>query len=292
MGTPPIPHVAGALSVAPRPAERRCRSALLRRGWERPPISACLDRHRGGWRCASPSSPPLRGRSQPAVLCRKAMERRFEKTDYCAGERQRPGSPLVTASVVVGPFSRAVPGNGAASAGRCSSARRTGGRRADESPPSKRRPTAFPQPRSAALARPAFTMRRCRCGGQRGRSPPRQPRSGTREAWPQRVCWLSRLSGQIRPPTREVPKADRPPPAAPPTRRATATASRSKRRSCRTQNGRIFLFPVVHECRHSAPSRLAAIRSPIHSSTSASIQPTDRAPSPTGWGKRPSTRHS
>ena len=65
--TAPAVDVAGALSVAPRPAERRCRSALLERGWERPPISACLDRHRGGWRCASPSSPPLRGRSQPAV---------------------------------------------------------------------------------------------------------------------------------------------------------------------------------------------------------------------------------
>ena len=152
------------------------------------------------------------------------------------------------------------------------------------------------QPPSRSHAPPRWHVQRSRCAvavvGVRGGAAPRQPRSGTREAWPQRVCWLSRLSGQIRPPTREVPKADRPPPAAPPTRRATATASRSKRRSCRTQNGRIFLFPVVHECRHSAPSRLAAIRSPIHSSTSASIQPTDRAPSPTGWGKRPSTRHS
>ena len=31
------------------------------------PISACLDRHRAEWRCTSPSSPPLRGHSQPAV---------------------------------------------------------------------------------------------------------------------------------------------------------------------------------------------------------------------------------
>ena len=75
MGTPPIPHVAGALSVAPRPAKRGCRSALLGRGWERPPISACLDRHRGGWSRTAPSSPPLRGRSQPAIPCGKAKRR-------------------------------------------------------------------------------------------------------------------------------------------------------------------------------------------------------------------------
>ena len=55
MYMPPVPYAAGAVSVAPRPAERRCRSALLGRGWERPPTSACLDRHRAGWRCTSPS---------------------------------------------------------------------------------------------------------------------------------------------------------------------------------------------------------------------------------------------
>ena len=32
--TAPAVHAAGALAVAPRPAERRCRSALLGRGWE------------------------------------------------------------------------------------------------------------------------------------------------------------------------------------------------------------------------------------------------------------------
>ena len=58
MGTPPIPHVAGALSVAPRPAKRGCRSALLGRGWERPPCSACLDRHREGSARTSPCLPP------------------------------------------------------------------------------------------------------------------------------------------------------------------------------------------------------------------------------------------
>ena len=55
MYMPPVPYAAGALSVAPRPAERRCRSALLGRGWERPPISACLNRHRGRWGRTAPS---------------------------------------------------------------------------------------------------------------------------------------------------------------------------------------------------------------------------------------------
>ena len=38
-------------------------------------------------------------------------------------------------------------------------------------------------------------------GGVRGGTAPRQPLPGTREAWPQRVGWLSRRSGQTRPPT-------------------------------------------------------------------------------------------
>ncbi len=61
-------HVAGALVVTPRPADDRCRSGRRGRGWERSPISACLDRHRGGWPCTYPSFPALRGRSHPAVL--------------------------------------------------------------------------------------------------------------------------------------------------------------------------------------------------------------------------------
>ena len=40
-------------------------------------------------------------------------------------------------------------------------------------------------------------------------------------------------------------------------------------------------------CPHFASLRLAAIRSRIHWSTSASIQPTARPPSETGRGKRP-----
>ncbi len=67
MDTPPVPYVAGALAVVPQPPERRCRSGHRGRGWERPPTSECLDRHRAGWRCTSPSAPPLRGRSQPTV---------------------------------------------------------------------------------------------------------------------------------------------------------------------------------------------------------------------------------
>ena len=39
-------------------------------------------------------------------------------------------------------------------------------------------------------------------GGQRGHSPPPGPLRGTRRAWPRGVGWLSRLSGQIRPPMR------------------------------------------------------------------------------------------
>ena len=42
---------------------------------------------------------------------------------------------------------------------------------------------------------------RGRPGDRRGRSHPRQLLPGTREAWPQRVSWLSRRSGQTRPPT-------------------------------------------------------------------------------------------
>ena len=67
MDTPPVPYVAGALAVVPRPPERRYRSGHRGRGWERPPIEACLDRHRAGWRCTSPSASPPRGRSQPTV---------------------------------------------------------------------------------------------------------------------------------------------------------------------------------------------------------------------------------
>ena len=53
--TAPAVHVAGALAVVPRPAERRLRSALPGRGWERPPISASLDWRRGGWSRTAPS---------------------------------------------------------------------------------------------------------------------------------------------------------------------------------------------------------------------------------------------
>ena len=62
--------------------------------------------------------------------------------------------------------------------------------------------------RSASLARiftrtarPALITRRRRWGGQRGHSPPPAPAGDPRRAWPQWVCWLSRLSGvrQARP---------------------------------------------------------------------------------------------
>ena len=54
------PQVAGQLGVAPRPADRRCRSASPGRGRERPRPLVCLVRHRGGAACACPCRPPRR----------------------------------------------------------------------------------------------------------------------------------------------------------------------------------------------------------------------------------------
>ena len=55
------------------------------------------------------------------------------------------------------------------------------------------------QPPSRSHAPPRWHVQRSRCAvavvGVRGGAAPRQPRSGTREAWPQRVCWLMRLRG-------------------------------------------------------------------------------------------------
>ena len=47
MCAPPIPHVAGGVPVAPRSQDRQRRSGAFGRSWERPPLSGCLDRHRG-----------------------------------------------------------------------------------------------------------------------------------------------------------------------------------------------------------------------------------------------------
>ena len=138
----------------------------------------------------SPILPSAAGSLPASSPCRKAIERRFEKTDYCVRECQGPSSPLVPASVVVGPFSRAVPGNGAAGAARCSSARRTSGRRADESPPSKRRPTLA----GARPGGPLGTLRLARAssahdaplpvGGSEGARPPASLRRGTAKRGP------------------------------------------------------------------------------------------------------------
>ena len=46
MCAPALPYVAGCLTVAARPPERRRRSGALGRRWERPPPSGCLVRHR------------------------------------------------------------------------------------------------------------------------------------------------------------------------------------------------------------------------------------------------------
>ena len=98
--TAPAVHVAGAPSVAPRPAERRCRSALLGRGWERPPISACLDRRRGGWSRTAPSSPPLRGRSQPAVRPGRVSSAASRRGDHLLADQGR-GAPLAGVSMAI-----------------------------------------------------------------------------------------------------------------------------------------------------------------------------------------------
>ena len=46
-----------------------------------------------------PILPSAAGSLPASSPCRKAIERRFEKTDYCARECQGPSSPLVPASV-------------------------------------------------------------------------------------------------------------------------------------------------------------------------------------------------
>ena len=58
MCAPALPYVAACLTVAARPPERRRRSGAFGRRRERPPLSGCLDRHRGGLACARPCHPP------------------------------------------------------------------------------------------------------------------------------------------------------------------------------------------------------------------------------------------
>ena len=152
-----------------------------------------------------PILPSAAGSLPASSPCRKAIERRFEKTDYCARECQGPSSPLVPASVVVGPFSRAVPRNGAAGAARCSSARQTSGRRADESPPSKRRPTFA----GARPGGPLGTLRLARAssahdaplpvGGSEGARPPASLRRGTAKRGPKEYPGSPALAASDKP---------------------------------------------------------------------------------------------
>ena len=165
-----------------------------------------------------PIVPSAAGSLPASSPCRKAIERRFEKTDYCARECQGPSSPLVPASVVVGPFSRAVPGNGAAGAARCSSARRTSGRRADESPPSKRRPTFA----GARPGGPLGTLRLARAssahdaplpvGGSEGARPPASLRRGTAKRGPKEYAGSPALAASDKPVADVSQSRRRPPP--------------------------------------------------------------------------------
>ena len=98
-------QVAGAVAVMPRPAERRCRCALLGRGWERPPISACLDRRRGGWGRTAPFSSALRGRlSRPeSPVCHGRTGRRGRKTLPRQRINGKASAHRRTAKVRIGP---------------------------------------------------------------------------------------------------------------------------------------------------------------------------------------------
>ena len=73
MCAPALPYVAACLTVAARPPERRRRSGAFGRRRERPPLSGCLDRHRGGLACAHPCHPPRGGRSHQSIPGGKAV---------------------------------------------------------------------------------------------------------------------------------------------------------------------------------------------------------------------------
>jgi len=77
----PIPQVFAVLAVGPRPPERRCRSGRRGRGWERPPYSACLIRHRRGLGCTLPSQPRLG--SLPVQQSRAGRQRRAGRPVPC-----------------------------------------------------------------------------------------------------------------------------------------------------------------------------------------------------------------
>ena len=61
-----------------------------------PPISACLDQHRGESRCTSPSSPPPGGHSRPAVPCGEGpTARRSGASRFLVGDAGQPiGQPV------------------------------------------------------------------------------------------------------------------------------------------------------------------------------------------------------
>ena len=88
-----LPYVVVCLAVAPRPPERRCRSGTCVRGRERPPLSACLDRHRAGSACARSCHPPQRGSLPTRDPSGKGVQRRYGAADHQFASRVQPGCP-------------------------------------------------------------------------------------------------------------------------------------------------------------------------------------------------------
>ena len=98
MCTPALPYVAGCLTVAARPPERRRRSGALGRRWERPPRFDASIGIAEGWHVHT--MPPSPAGSLPSKYpCRKAIERRCER----GGSTNRAGlrSRLLLARQVV-----------------------------------------------------------------------------------------------------------------------------------------------------------------------------------------------
>ena len=155
------------------------------RPWrERPPLSGCLDRHRGGLACARPCHPP----PGVAPLQQSLAGRPSSAAASAAYQRIRP--PVAAFHQLGGSASRpSEVGVGAR-----------------PSPNTAPRWLRLPPVRATCRPRARHGLpERGRPGDRRGRSHPRQPLPGTREAWPQRVGWLPTSNGR-EPALRTPPK--------------------------------------------------------------------------------------